>query len=114
MRAFIPIFAMLFVGPAAAADFPEFPESALKQGRAVWMGTCQACHANPMSDAPQVKDKAAWAPRVKKGRDALCRNALGGLTGPSGTEMPARGGNASLSDADVRRAVDYMLKLVTQ
>src|SRR5687768_3782265 len=112
MRIPILVLALLASTAARAADFPEFPDADLKQGRAVWLGTCQACHANPMGDAPQVKDKAAWTARVAKGREALYRSALGGFTGPSGTEMPPRGGNASLGDTDVRRAVDYMLKLV--
>lgn len=97
--------------PAFAADFPEFAGEPLKRGRAVWLGTCEACHANPDSDAPQVRDAGAWRPRVAKGREALYASALGGFKGPSGTEMPARGGNKGLSDAEVRAAVDYMVRI---
>jgi cytochrome c5 len=75
----------------------------------IWKGTCQVCHTEPASGAPQVGDKAAWAPRVAKGKEALYRSALGGFSGPKGTEMPARGGNPSLSDAQVKAAVDYMI-----
>lgn len=97
----------------ARAGFPEFEGPVLKLGRTVWMGTCEACHANPMSDAPQVKQWAAWAPRVAKGREALYTSALNGFTGKSGEEMPPRGGNANLSDPEVKAAVEYILKLVT-
>lgn len=115
MRAFV-LMAMLSVGTTVHANsaFPEFDDPPLKRGRAVWLGTCQACHANPLGDAPQVKDKTAWSARIKKGRDTLYRSALNGFSGSSDGEMPARGGNDSLSDADVRAAVDYMIKLVTQ
>ena len=48
-------------------------------------------------------DKAAWAPRLKTGIDALYASALKGKAA-----MPPKGGNASLPDADVKAAVDYM------
>ena len=40
------------------------------------------------------------------------QSALGGLTGPMGTQMPPRGGNDRLDNDQVRAAVDYMLALV--
>jgi cytochrome c5 len=93
---------------AQAQGYPEFADPRLKAGKAIWAGTCQVCHTEPASGAPQIADKAAWAPRIAKGKAALYRSALGGFTGPKGTEMPARGGNASLSEEQVRMAVDYM------
>jgi cytochrome c5 len=78
-------------------------------GREIWMGTCQACHAEPLSGAPLISDKSAWALRVAKGREALYRSALNGFVGAKGTEMPARGGNSSLTDEQVKAAVDYMV-----
>ncbi len=106
------LFGSLAASPAGAQKFPEFPDPRLKQGRAVWLGTCEACHANDVAGAPLVSNKTAWAPRVAKGRETLYRSALGGLTGPMGTQMPPRGGNDKLSDDQVRSAVDYMLALV--
>ena len=94
--------------PALAQMYPDFPEARLKAGREVWLGTCRLCHAEPASGAPQIADKAAWASRLGKGREALYRSAPNGLAAPKGTEMPARGGNLSLSDAQIRTAVDYM------
>ena len=110
------LFALLALAalPAAAAPYPEFDAEPLRSGRAVWMGTCRDCHANPDADAPQGTDRKAWAPRIAKGNPALYASALGGLQGPSGTQMPPRGGNRSLTDADVRAAVDYMTTLVSQ
>lgn len=106
------VFASLAASPAAAQQFPEFPDPRLKQGRAVWLGTCEACHANDVAGAPLVSNKAAWAPRLAKGRDALYKSALGGLTGPKGTQMPPRGGNDKLTDDQVRSAVEYMMAIV--
>ena len=106
------IFGSLAAAPVAGQPFPEFPDARLKQGRAIWMGTCEACHANDVAGAPLVTNKAAWQPRLAKGRDALYKSALGGLTGPKGTQMPPRGGNDKLTDEQVRSAVDYMMAIV--
>lgn len=106
------VFASLAAAPAGAQQFPEFPEPRLEQGRAIWLGTCEACHANDVAGAPLISNKVAWKPRLAKGRDALYRSALRGLTGPMGTQMPPRGGNDGLSDDQVRAAVDYMMAIV--
>jgi cytochrome c5 len=84
----------------------------LQRGRNIWVGTCRDCHANPLSDAPQVKDRAAWNARIARGRGALVLSALNGRSGPN-ADMPPRGGNTALSDDDVRAAVDYILYLVS-
>ena len=93
---------------AQAQGYPEFADPRLKSGREVWIGTCMVCHTEPASGAPQISDKAGWAPRIAKDRQALYRSALKGFSGPKGTEMPARGGNPSLREEQVRMAVDYM------
>ena len=51
-------------------------------------------------------------PRLAGGKDALYKSALGGLTGPKGTQMPPRGGNGKLTDDQVKAAVDYMAAIV--
>ena len=56
-----------------------------------------------MAGAPKFGDKAAWAPRLKAGKDALRASAIKGKGA-----MPPKGGNASLSDDAVKAAVDYM------
>lgn len=106
------VFGWLAVTPALAQTFPEFPDARLKTGRSVWLGTCEACHANDIAGAPLVSDRAAWAQRLAKGTPILYQSALGGLTGEKGTQMPARGGNAKLSDEEVKAAVDYMIAIV--
>lgn len=99
------------IGAALAASslFAAFPAAAEVSGKAVWEGTCVLCHTEPMTGAPQFGDAEAWAPRIAKGREALYASAIGGFFGRMGDEMPPRGANDSLSDAEVRAAVDYML-----
>ena len=59
-----------------------------------------------VAGAPKTGDKAAWAPRLKTGMNALYANALKGKNA-----MPAKGGNAALADSDVKAAVDYLADL---
>ncbi|HET9577092.1 MAG TPA: c-type cytochrome, partial [Usitatibacter sp.] len=74
------------------------------EGKSVYDQTCHVCHGTGLAGSPKFGDKAAWAPRVKGGKDALYNSALHGKGA-----MPAKGGNASLPDADVKAAVDYMV-----
>ncbi|MGE5650362.1 MAG: c-type cytochrome [Bacillota bacterium] len=94
-----------FVGIAIAAGLLVAGTQAMAaDGKAVYESTCAACHATGAAGAPKIGDKAAWAPRIKTGADALHASALKGKG-----VMPAKGGNASLSDADVIAAADYMI-----
>jgi len=73
-------------------------------GKQIYDSTCMACHATGVANAPKLGDKAAWAPRIKQGMDTLLQSALKGKGA-----MPPKGGNASLSDADVRAAIEFMV-----
>ena len=90
--------------PAASAPAPAAGSSYLVKGEQVYTATCLACHGAGVLGAPKFGDKAAWAPRVAKGIDTLHKNALNGLN-----MMPPKGGNAGLSDGDLKSAVDYMV-----
>ena len=79
-------------------------------GKATFTATCFACHGTGAAGAPKAGDKAAWGPRIAKGKSTLYQHALHGFQGKSGM-MPAKGGNVGLSDAAVKAAVDYMLSL---
>ena len=57
----------------------------------------------PLALPSLAGDKAAWAPRLTAGADPLHASAIKGKGA-----MPAKGGNAALSDADVIAAVDFM------
>lgn len=81
-------------------------QSFAADGKAVYESTCAACHATGAAGAPKFGDKAAWAPRIKDVA-AMKASALKGKG-----VMPAKGGNSSLSDADVLAAVDYMASQV--
>lgn len=76
-------------------------------GKSVYGKTCALCHAAGVAGAPKPGDKADWAPRIAQGKDTLYKHAIEGFTGSKGV-MPARGGSTTLSDDDVKAAVDYM------
>jgi cytochrome c5 len=82
---------------AAAAPVPA------ADGKKVYDTACMACHATGAAGAPKFGDKAAWAPRLKTGSEALYASALKGKGA-----MPAKGGNAALSDAEIKAGVDFM------
>ena len=86
--------AVATAGPAAAAK-PD--------GRKTYDTACMVCHGSGVAGAPKFGDKAAWAPRLKTGMDALYASALKGKAA-----MPPKGGNTALPDADVKAAVDYI------
>jgi len=85
--------------PAAAAVDPK-----LAAGKEIYDASCAMCHNSDAMGAPKPGDKAAWEPRLAKGMDTVMKNTIEGFN-----TMPARGGNPSLTDEQLRSAVDYMI-----
>lgn len=73
-------------------------------GKAVYEQVCSMCHATGVANAPRLGDKAAWAPRLATGKQAMMASALKGRGA-----MPAKGGVSALKDGEVRAAVEFML-----
>jgi cytochrome c5 len=96
---------------AAAFDERSLPvpaEPTLALGQRVYRGDCYNCHDLGKKGAPRIADRAAWAPRLAQGLDPLVQHATAGFAGPSGSEMPARGGNDALTDTEIAAAVRYL------
>lgn len=101
--------------PAAAASAPAAvsapaapaPAAENELGKSVFGKTCAMCHAAGVAGAPKPGDKADWGPRIAQGKDTMYKHAIEGFTGAKGM-MPAKGGSANLTDAEVKAAVDYM------
>ena len=79
------------------------PATGGADGKKVYEASCQACHGGAVPGVPHVGKKEDWAPRIKQGKDTLHKHAIEGFNA-----MPAKGGNGSLSDDEVKAAVDYM------
>ncbi|MDB5843937.1 MAG: cytochrome c, class [Polaromonas sp.] len=90
--------------PAAAPAAPVQAAAANSgAGEALYKQACLACHAAGVAGAPKFGDKAAWAPRIQTGIDALTTSVIKGKGA-----MPPKGGSAA-SDADIHSAVVYMV-----
>jgi cytochrome c5 len=77
-------------------------------GQDTYAKACVACHGAGVAGAPKLGDKADWGPRIAKGKDTLYTHSIQGFTGAKGM-MPPKGGMTSLSDDEVKAAVDYMV-----
>jgi cytochrome c5 len=88
------------VGEVVLADKSAGGE---RSGEQIVKEVCQTCHAAGLLNAPKVGDPAAWKPRLAQGEKTLITHAINGIRA-----MPAKGGNPSLSDAEVARAVVWM------
>ena len=93
--------------PAEAPAAAAVPVADAALGKSVFGKTCALCHSAGIAGAPKPGDKADWGPRIAQGKETLYKHAMEGFTGAKGA-MPARGGNAKLTDEEVKAAVDYM------
>lgn len=91
------LIAAAFVLPGAHASADD--------GKEIYTKSCALCHT---ALSPKlVGDKAAWEPRLKLGNDALVASVIKGKGA-----MPPKGGNAKLSESDIKAAVEYMLTAI--
>jgi cytochrome c5 len=91
------------VAEAAPAVDAEAAPAAV-DGNAVYMKACFACHGTGAAGAPKLGDKAAWAPRIATGMDALLHSALNGKGA-----MPPKGGQMQLTEAEIRAGIEHMV-----
>jgi cytochrome c5 len=90
-----PVARVEFGAPTAAAG--------ARSGEAVVKAVCGNCHQAGVAGAPKIGDANAWAPRLKQGLKGLLATATKGKGA-----MPPRGGDTSLTDDEVARAIVYM------
>jgi cytochrome c5 len=75
-----------------------------RTGKEVVESLCISCHGTGANGAPKIGDKKAWEKRAAQGLSGLSQHALNGIR-----QMPPHGGNPSLSDTEVERAITYMV-----
>lgn len=95
--------ALLAATPAPAAAAARAPMA----GPEVVAKVCGACHNAGVLNAPKAGDKGAWSARKSAagGLDGLVASAIKGKNA-----MPPKGGDPSLSDAEIKAAIQEMTK----
>lgn len=95
-----PAALMKLAAASAAARAPYTGEQLVQK-------VCAGCHATGMLNAPKIGDKAEWGKRqsANGGLSGLVASAIKGKN-----SMPARGGDPSLSDAEIKAAIELMIK----
>lgn len=96
--------------PDGAREPEPEPVAAAMSGEDIYNSSCVACHGIGIAGAPKVGDPEAWAPRIDQGLPTLYDHAINGYQGDLGM-MPPKGGAMSLSDDEVKAAVDYMARM---
>ena len=74
-----------------------------RTGEQLVKAKCGECHLTGKDGAPKVGDRDAWVNRVSGGLDKVIESGIHGRGA-----MPARGGLADITDAEMRAAVVYM------
>lgn len=92
---------------AKAAASSQVAYGGTTDGAVIYERLCGACHAGGTGGAPTL-DRAHWDARIAQGTETLYKHAIEGFTGSAGV-MPPKGGNAALTDEQVRATVDWMI-----
>ncbi|WP_085441117.1 c-type cytochrome [Magnetofaba australis] len=74
-----------------------------RTGEEIYKTKCFVCHMTGAAGAPKTGDKAAWAPRIATGMDALMHSILNGKNA-----MPPKGTCMDCSDDELKAAVEYL------
>jgi cytochrome c5 len=94
----------ILISSAALAVFLLTGQASAADGQEVYSNYCAVCHS---AMPPKLGDKAAWGPLLKQGQDVLIAAVVNGKGA-----MPPKGGNSSLSEEDIKAALNYMLDQV--
>lgn len=102
--AYILAYVLAYVLASILASGVAAAQSAERSGKQVVDAVCAECHGTGESGAPVIGDEQAWAPLAERGLSGLTESALNGIR-----EMPAHGGDLSLTDVEIQRAITNMV-----
>jgi cytochrome c5 len=89
---------LVFAAASALAQEPGY------RGVDVFDAACAACHVKGEGGAPRIGDTAAWSKAMAKGLPGLTQLVAKGNRG-----MPPHGGNTSLGQRELQRAIVYLV-----
>jgi cytochrome c5 len=95
------------IQPLGQVELGEPPAApGARGGEEIVKAVCAACHGKPgIPTAPHMGDNAKWAPLAKQGLPKLVATAIKGTD----KGMPPKGGAADLTDAEIARAIVFMV-----
>jgi cytochrome c5 len=101
MRLALPLVlaSVIWLAPATGAA-----QKVERSGKQVVDAVCIACHGTGANGAPKIGDKKAWSKLASRGLSGLSESALKGIR-----NMPPHGGNMTLTDTEIERAITYMV-----
>ncbi|WP_231566441.1 c-type cytochrome [Litchfieldella xinjiangensis] len=73
-------------------------------GSGIYGNVCAACHDSGAAGAPVRGEEDQWTARIDQGIETLYEHAITGIGA-----MPPKGGNPSLSDDEVKAAVNHLV-----
>ena len=76
-----------------------------RDSKVIYDAVCAACHATGVLESPKLGDKAAWEARAANGLEGLLASALNGKG-----SMPAKGGDPSITETELKNTILYMTK----
>jgi cytochrome c5 len=76
-----------------------------RDGESIYLTVCSNCHDQNVPGAPQISNISDWTSRLQKDRKKLYRNTIDGYN-----NMPERGLCDDCTNAEVKRAVDFIIR----
>ena len=92
------LYRLLMLG-AAVGTAPAWAS-----GESTYKAVCASCHGQAYPKAPQLGNKAQWAPLIREGQVTLTAHGYVGVRG-----MPAKGGQPDLTLEAFAEAVNHMV-----
>jgi cytochrome c5 len=98
---------LAFIVACAALSLPLWAADSkpARSGEEIYRVYCGSCHGSGWQGAPIAYDEQEWKSRMTNGAAAMFANAKNGLN-----SMPAMGACMDCSDAELKAAIDEMLK----
>ena len=76
-------------------------------GGSTYRMVCSSCHGSGIFDAPTLKDKAGWKPRLAKGMESLYAPVTNGNCKKFVLDL-----RKDLNEESIKAAIDYMVAQV--
>ncbi|WP_158700928.1 c-type cytochrome [Phytohalomonas tamaricis] len=98
------LFATGLAAQASAAELPAQNADHQALGKKIYEQTCAGCHNVGVMNSPRFGDKRTLSALENKSIETLYTHTIEGYRG-----MPPKGGDPSLSEKEVKAAVDYLV-----